>query len=295
MAISHGKSGTPWSHRGLGAHLARAGFAVVLIEHPGNSRADNSLDGTPANLANRPRHVRFALDAAFADAALGPHLAPGRAAVIGHSMGGYTALAVAGGRPMALPHETGQGVAQPVPVEPDARVRALILFAPALPWFMGPGALAEVRVPLLVRCGERDEYIPPFVIERILSGLPAGARMDYQVVPGAGHFSFNSPSPPALAGPNFPPSQDPPSTASRTSRTSSPTRSPSCAPASSRGSRRRISGRRSACARCPARPRCRRGGEPASAGQTTRRSGCRSRGAGPPPCRSPSRAGGCPR
>ncbi len=210
VAISHGKGGTPWSHRGLAAHLARGGCAVVLVEHPGNSRNDNSLDGTPANLANRPRHVRLALDAAFADVELGPHLLAGRAAVIGHSMGGYTALATAGGRPMALPDQTPDGVAHPVPVEPDPRVCALVLLAPALPWLMGPGALAEVRVPLMVRVGERDEHIPVAFIERVLSGLPADARMDFQVVPGAGHFGFQSPFPPALAGPGFPPSQDPP-------------------------------------------------------------------------------------
>ena len=210
VAISHGTGGSPWGYRGLAAHLARAGFAVALVEHPGNSRADNSLEGTPANLANRPRHVRLALDAALADAAVGPHLVPGGAAVIGHSLGGYTALAVAGGRPMALPDQTPDGVAHPVPVEPDPRVRALVLLAPALPWFMGPGALAEVRAPLLVRTGERDELTPPSFVEHILRGLPAGARLDYQVVPGAGHFAFWGPVPPALSNPAFLPSRDPP-------------------------------------------------------------------------------------
>ncbi len=45
---------------------------------------------------------------------------------------------------------------------------------------------------------------------RVLSGLPTDARMDLRVVPGAGHLSFQSPFPPALAGASFPPSQDPP-------------------------------------------------------------------------------------
>lgn len=210
VAISHGNGGTPWVYRGLAAHLARAGLAVALLEHPGNSRADNALAGTPANLANRPRHVRLALDVAFADAVVGSHLMADAAAVIGHSLGGYTALAAGGGRPMALPNQTPDGVAHPVPVEPDPRVRALVLLAPALPWLMGPGALAEVRAPLLVRTAERDEHAPPAYVERILGGLPAGVRMDYQVVPGAGHFAFLTPFPPALARPGFPPAQDPP-------------------------------------------------------------------------------------
>lgn len=209
VAISHGNGGTPWGYRELAAHLARAGFAVALIEHPGNSRSDNALAGTPQNLANRPRHVRLALDAALADPALGPHLLPERAGVIGHSIGGYTALAAAGGRPLALPGETPDGVAHPVPVEPDPRVRAIVLLAPALPWLMGPGALAKVRAPLLVLAGERDDLTPPSFIERVLAGLPAGTPLEYRIVPGAGHFAFFS-VPPALAGPAFPPAHDPP-------------------------------------------------------------------------------------
>lgn len=207
VAISHGNSASPWVHRGLALALAGAGFAVVLVEHLGNSRSDNSAAGTPANLANRPRHVRLALDAAVA--ALGDAAVP-RAAVVGHSIGGYTALAVAGGRPMALPGETASGVGEPVAVEPDPRVVAAVLLAPALPWLMGPGALAGVSVPLLVRTGARDDVMPPFVVERVLAGLPPGAALDTKAVPGAGHFSFQSPFPPALQSPAFPPSQDPP-------------------------------------------------------------------------------------
>jgi predicted dienelactone hydrolase len=206
VAISHGNSGSPWVHRDLALAIARAGFAVVLVEHLGNSRSDNRLVGTPANLANRPRHVGLALDAALA--ALGAHAAP-RAAVIGHSIGGYTALAVAGGAPVALPRETPDGVARPVLVEPDPRVRAVVLLAPALPWLMSPGALAAVTVPVMVRTGERDDATPPFVVERILAGLPA-PPVDARVVPGAGHFAFQSPFPPAMVSPGFPPSQDPP-------------------------------------------------------------------------------------
>ena len=130
--------------------------------------------------------------------------------MIGHSIGGYTALAVAGGHPMALPHQTATGVAQPVEVELDARVVAAVLLAPALPWLMAPGALADVHVPLLVRVGERDELLPAELVERVLAGLPATTRVDYQVVPGAGHFSFQTPFPPAMVSPTFPPSQDPP-------------------------------------------------------------------------------------
>jgi predicted dienelactone hydrolase len=210
VAISHGNGGTPWTYRGLAAHLAQSGFAVLMIEHPGNSRSDNSLADTPANLGNRPRHLRLALDAAFADPTLAPHIQLGRAAAIGHSIGGYTALAAAGGRPLALPNQTPDGAAHPVPVDTDPRLSALVLLAPALPWLMDPGALREVRVPLLVRTAELDGLAPPSFVERVLGNLPSGTPLDYRVVPGAGHFAFQTPFPPEMVRPDFPPSQDPP-------------------------------------------------------------------------------------
>ena len=61
VLVSHGAGSTPWIHRDLAAHLARAGFVVVLIQHPGNCRGDDTLAGKPANLEHRSRHVRLAI------------------------------------------------------------------------------------------------------------------------------------------------------------------------------------------------------------------------------------------
>ena len=86
-----------------------------------------------------------------------------------------------------------------------------LLLAPALPWLMAPGALADVRARVYARAGALDELAPPYVIERILGGLPSTTPLDYQVVPGCGHFGFQSPFPPALAQqPGFAPAHDPP-------------------------------------------------------------------------------------
>lgn len=208
VAISHGTGGTPFAYRGLAKALVGAGHAVALITHPGNNRDDDSLANTPQNLENRPRHVTAALDAAFSDPHLARHLVPERAAVFGHSMGGYTALAVCGAKPMALPQQTADGRAAPVAVTPDRRVVAAILFAPALPWLMAPGALDDVHARVMVRACEKDETAPPFFIEKIVRALPARAALDYAVVPNGGHFACMWPLHPMLA--NLPPGQDPP-------------------------------------------------------------------------------------
>jgi predicted dienelactone hydrolase len=195
VVLSHGMQGTPWGYRGLTAHLARAGYLVALVEHPGDSRRDGALAGTAANLVNRPRHVRLVLDALDAK----------HAAIIGHSMGGYTALAIAGGKPMALPNQNPDGIARPVEVEHDPRVRCAVLLAPAIPWLMAPGALANVEIPVMVRVGEQDDGTPSYFIHSIVKALP---HLDYATVPGAGHFAFFYPVPPALQ--RLEPGQDPP-------------------------------------------------------------------------------------
>ncbi len=209
VVISHGNTGSPWTLRDLGASLARAGFAVALPEHVGNSRNDASLTGTLANLQNRPRHVSLAIDAAKADAQLGPHIGTRQAGVVGLSIGGYTALAAAGGEPWTGPQESPAGP-HPVPVTHDARIGALVLLAPATFWFMAEAALRGVTQPILILSGGADTVAPIVHAEVVLNGVPDPSRVQHEVVPGAGHFSFLSPFPPALTRPDFPPSQDPP-------------------------------------------------------------------------------------
>jgi predicted dienelactone hydrolase len=210
VVVSHGGGGSSLTYRNLAAHLARTGFAVALLEHPGNSRSDNSLNGTAANLENRPRHIRLAIDAAFADNTVGALLSGDRVALIGHSMGGYTSLAVAGGRPMTGPLETPPG-GRPVsiPVLSDHRVRALVLLAPACGWFSSEAALANVDVPILMLTAEKDELAAHLHTDLVKHGVRNPGRVDHKVIPGAGHHAFQSPFPPAMTRPDFPSSQDP--------------------------------------------------------------------------------------
>lgn len=209
VVISHGNSGTPWAYRQLARHLVLAGFVVALPAHTGNTRLDNSLAGTAANLANRPRHITLVIDAALADPALQPHIARGGAAVIGHSIGGYTALAAAGGLAWSGPRESKDGQPAPVPVTPDPRIRSLVLLNPATFWFID-GSLQALRLPILLRTGEKDEITPIEHAHKIINGVADPALVEHRDIPGAGHFAFMSKFPPEMTRPNFKPSQDPP-------------------------------------------------------------------------------------
>ncbi|MBV7534418.1 alpha/beta hydrolase [Duganella sp. sic0402] len=210
VVISHGHAGTPWAYRQLARHLALAGFVVALPAHTGNTRLDNTLAGTAANLANRPRHITLSIDAVLADPVLGAHVRSGGVAVIGHSIGGYTALAAVGGIAWSGPYERKDSGALPeqVPVTPDARIKSLVLLNPATFWFIA-GSLRPVDLPILLRTGEKDDTTPIEHAHKIIEGVAQPALVEHKDIPGAGHFAFMSKFPPEMTRPNFKPSQDP--------------------------------------------------------------------------------------
>jgi predicted dienelactone hydrolase len=209
VVVSHGHSGTPWAYRDMAKHLVQAGFVVALPAHTGNTRNDNALAGTAANLANRPRHITLSIDAALADPVLGGHVATTGVGVIGHSIGGYTALAAAGGEAWTGPYESKGAEPTPVKVTHDARIRSLVLLNPATFWFIGE-SLRAIRVPIMMRTGEKDEVTPAEHARKVIDGVADASLVEHKDVAGAGHFAFMSKFPPEMTRPNFPPSQDPP-------------------------------------------------------------------------------------
>ncbi|WP_281883378.1 alpha/beta fold hydrolase [Paenibacillus sp. YYML68] len=210
VLISHGTGGSPLVYRTLARHLARNGFIVGMPEHPHNNRNDNSLEGTIQNLANRPRHLRLAIDWFFEQETFRRRIQTHAVSVIGHSLGGYTALAVAGGLPTSFPQESADGQSRSIEVVSDDRVSALVLLAPATVWFRADDALRAVHAPILMLDAEKDPYTPSFHAQLVMKGVADPSKVRYRTVDNAGHFSFLSPFPPSMKSPSFLPSQDPP-------------------------------------------------------------------------------------
>lgn len=210
VLISHGTGSTPFAYRMLAQHLARNGFIVGMPEHPFNNRNDNSLEGTMQNLANRPRHIRMAIDWFFENEGFAEKVIPNDVSVIGHSLGGYTALAAAGGDPTSFPHESPDGQSQRIEVTPDPRIQSLVLLAPASVWFQSEEALRMINIPILILDAEKDPFTPAFHAQIIMNGVADRDKVQYRTVQNAGHFSFLSPFPASMVSPSFPPSQDPP-------------------------------------------------------------------------------------
>lgn len=200
--ISHGAGGSHLLYGSIATHLARAGWIVACPEAPRDNRNDNSLSYTDESVTNRCRQLTATLDAILGHALFGPAADSQRAGLVGHSLGGCAALALAGGQPWSRNRT-------PIPVHPDPRFRAAVLLAPATGYYRGPQALARVSGRLLVLAGEKDDVTPAEDIRRDLQGLPPSVACELVVVKGAGHYSFLSPLPEMLRQPGFPPADDP--------------------------------------------------------------------------------------
>jgi predicted dienelactone hydrolase len=207
VLISHDGGGSSLTYRDLAMYLARSGRVVALVEHLGDCRDDNSLDRTIANLENRPRHIRLVLDALL-QKELSAHILADKIAVIGHSMGGYTALAIVGGKPTSGPFEQ-EGAGHAISVTSDPRVRALVLMAPACAWYGRPGALSGVDLPILLFTAEKDHLGPHLFEYRVRNEVKDPSKVIHREIANAGHFSFQSQFPASMTRPDFPPSQDP--------------------------------------------------------------------------------------
>jgi predicted dienelactone hydrolase len=213
VVISHGAGGLAINHRDLAMALASEGYVVAAPTHPRGK--DNDISGVGV-WVGRPRQVSRVIVAVLQDGALGPRVDGRRIGVVGHSNGGYTALAVAGAVPSvdaALAHcrqhpddakfcafggpsarkatrEVGH-----LPDLRDPRVRSIVLMAPTAARFTD-GALAKVTIPVLVYAAEHDDLTRvPYHGERLARTVP---RAECILVKGAGHFSFLASFPMAL-------------------------------------------------------------------------------------------------
>lgn len=106
IVISHGTASTDIGFATLAQALARNGYLVASVEHVGDTWQDQSMRATPGRyFAERPRQASRVIDTLLADPqwrAGIPNGADGRPRIgaLGHSAGGYTVLALAGGRPV---------------------------------------------------------------------------------------------------------------------------------------------------------------------------------------------------
>lgn len=196
VVLSHGLGDSPQSFLDIAAHIASHGILVALPEHIGSNFTQQQamLQGlaqenfSPEEFLDRPLDIQFLLDELSRrnGADYGDRLALDRVVVVGHSLGGYTALALAGAtidfdrlarrcdpttniladvalllecRALAL-HS------QPTVVQQlgetglrDDRVALVMAFAPVSNLF-GPEGTAAIEIPVMIFGGALDVVAP---------------------------------------------------------------------------------------------------------------------------------------
>ena len=95
VLLSHGSGGNMDGLGWLSAALADSGAMVLAVNHPGSTSGDSSARRS-VDLAAREADLSAALDALLADPAFAPHVDTTRIASAGFSLGGATALNLAG-------------------------------------------------------------------------------------------------------------------------------------------------------------------------------------------------------
>jgi predicted dienelactone hydrolase len=200
VIVSHGNGGSHLLYRTISMYLVQHGYIVAMPEHYGNNRNNNTLENTTENLLLRPRHISLTIDYLLQHDFFSQQVEQEKIAVIGHSMGGYTALALAGGIPRTREGEV-------IPVSADERVKALVLLAPGAGWFYK--GLDQVTIPILLYSAEHDPVTPRWNADVVLNGVPDKSDVTFREVKNGGHFSFLSPFPNQLKKPGFLPSTDP--------------------------------------------------------------------------------------
>ncbi|MBD8572646.1 dienelactone hydrolase [Pseudomonas syringae] len=208
LLLSHGNTGTPLAMHDLATSLARQGFVVVAVVHPGDNDRDHSRLGSLSNLYGRPLQISAAISAALQEPLLAPYLSARQVGVIGYSAGGETALILAGAQPdpkrlrqycIERPDDQDACKTQghlvvdrdDLHAEADPRVGALLLMAP-LSLMFGRQTLSDVHVPVLMYAGDDDRLLAlDKNAEALARKLPQAP--DYKLLAGAGHFVFMAP------------------------------------------------------------------------------------------------------
>jgi predicted dienelactone hydrolase len=225
VVFSHGYGLSAIVYNTLVEHYASQGYIVLAPEH--NDTFDQSFPDLWKALIDRPIDIHATIDYAEyltkPGAALAGLIDMNKIALVGHSYGGYTALAAAGARfdfaayktrcaavkaedPLdffcspVVPHESDMATraglsATPTGLWPslgDPRVTAAISLAGDAYLFDQRG-LAELKVPIIVMGGTVDDGTPYTWGAKLTYDNVASKNKTLITFPGAGHFLFADP------------------------------------------------------------------------------------------------------
>lgn len=214
VVLSHGYRGN-WSNQmWLASALADQGYIVAAVNHPGSTTHDRSPQAA-AQLWQRPVDLRRVIEAVVAQPGKFGAVAPQRIAVVGHSLGGWTALEIAGARfdperfaedckahaqlascnvyKKMNPASTAQAKADLAADRRYEPVSAIVSLDLGLSRGMTDASLAALPVPaLVIAAGAPSEDLPAQLESADLAKRLPAATTRYVEINDATHFSFTS-------------------------------------------------------------------------------------------------------
>ncbi|MGA9377918.1 MAG: alpha/beta fold hydrolase [Phormidium sp.] len=223
VVMSHGFGADRKFLNYLARHLASQGITVAALEHPRSnvtwvsqaSISDKPQDLMPASeFIDRPKDVSFLLDELAQKNQKSDELQgkfnTQEVVVIGHSLGGYTALALAGAELnlpalrqacksvvplLQSPGEWLQCAASElseVPVLGDSRLVGAIILNPVVGQLFGETGLRKVRVPTLTLASTEDAFTPA-ITHQLQPFKQLGGNKYLITAVGATHLSVGNP------------------------------------------------------------------------------------------------------
>ncbi len=221
VLISHGTGGSAVGMGWLGRRLAAAGFIALAVNHHGNTATEQYLAEGFLCWWERARDLSVVLDQLNDQGPVAGRLDFSRIFAAGFSLGGYTALALAGAitdlelfQDWIRHHGTSRGPrefpdvgdrisdllatspefrasqARHVQSHQDPRVKAAFVFAPAPPIrSFTPESLAAIRIPIGIMVGEADNEAPHQTCACWLTEHLPKSELTF-LGPAVGHYVF---------------------------------------------------------------------------------------------------------
>jgi predicted dienelactone hydrolase len=209
VLLSHGSGGNAERMGWLATELANRGMIVAAPDHPGTTSGDSDPFQT-VKVWERPQDLSAIIDFIAANKVDGLTPDMKRVAVVGFSLGGFSALSLSGvqvSKTQFIDYcnvNRGQldcGWMQAAGVDfttidqtryeqsnADPRIKVTVAIDPALPAAMVVDSLTKINQPVLVvNLGDPNTIPPAMRVDAIARSIH---NSSYVAVPGAHHFSF---------------------------------------------------------------------------------------------------------